>query len=1182
MKRIQEKVKDLVEVRIYRSLQEFISDPVETLSAYHFTDATAEMMGKWIDAMAEVQANGGAAKALAGYRGVGKSHFLAALGAIAAHPELRSKITDMHVAATAQRLKRRRHPVAFVRRGTHPTLLAEIKDAIASAFEISAADLPDSLPALLKFAAEKATDLPFVLIVDTAFDRAARVARDDGEMLGEIADLAKTLNIFAAVALDDDIAGADGVNAAIVRSYTIDYLDQEHLYRIVDTHIFPKNRQTQPLLHEIYQNFREVLPNFQWSEQRFTALYPLHPVILEIAPFVRLYAPEFAMLGFASEAGNKVLGRPANSLVALDEVFDRVENSLRKAEDLREAFAVYDRLNAEVIAQIPVMQRLQAKLVLKGLTLLSLDGDGTTAADINAAMLIYDEQEPLKAIKTVEDLLEKFAAAFPEEVRRKTGSAGETFFSLKVSSKDNLNDTLAEAAQNVLPGAIEKILRRFARERFPDWGMPPVEESDGEDFSDSVINWRGGNRRGRVVWKWQADTLLNTESASDFLDWEVMVTGSTNDLTTLAAEAAVPTVIWQTAALHPDEEQVLRRYHVLLTDTDLQEDFSEQVRAAGHTHRAAVEKIWTRLFLEDSKLLIDGFQHPFTDTARAAQNLAGLFSEMLAPLFDFRYPQHPFFERPLTVNEVAQLTSEHFSGTKPTLPEVQDLARIFAAPLGLVTLHENNYILNSDERRLAQPFVKEIMSLVGSSQGETVTLKTIYRELKKEPFGLVHEATQIVLAALVAQRHLEFVTSKGDRINRRSLDLQIIWDDLAGVAVPETVLYGSEKLTGWARTLTAADSFATIDNPDDRVKLRAALAEWLADWQHGKVLEKFEELPDEILNMKIWRLASHTQKTFGVAAIAVEAALDETIALEEGLQRIADAFSDSEKEFFNCTKNLVTLEDFINGAVRREKIWNYLAVCEAAPDAEIENLRGQIYAVLEEMRVNPSEALNRQLENLWQDFHAKFVELFNIKHYAIMKSHHLQEKFDELRRSDEWWEFENLSALPIFQKSYWRQAQKLSRRLKELNCPFNVPALLETEPFCACSFRLSQTAEWENLPQKLAEVVKQGRISYRKTLSILGLTLSPILEDIQKTEKNDEFAAAAAKLAELVGDDREIPLLDNTELVILRKAVQAISATPFLQVAIPAENGFLSREELRYRLTEWLNELPSEPVLLKV
>lgn len=217
MKRIQEKVKDLIEVRSYKSLLDFISDPVQTLSIYHFTDITSDLMAKCLDRIAEVKTGKGDAAALAGYRGVGKSHFLATLGAIVSHPELRSRVADAHVAASIQRLKRARHAVAYVRRGTHETLFEELKQGIAKCFEMEAANLSNSLDDLLAFAAKKAGDLPFVLIIDTAFERTSRVARDDGVLLGEIAEAAKSLNLFVAVALDDDIAGADGINASTLR-----------------------------------------------------------------------------------------------------------------------------------------------------------------------------------------------------------------------------------------------------------------------------------------------------------------------------------------------------------------------------------------------------------------------------------------------------------------------------------------------------------------------------------------------------------------------------------------------------------------------------------------------------------------------------------------------------------------------------------------------------------------------------------------------------------------------------------------------------------------------------------------------------------------------------------------------------------------------------------------------------
>ena len=126
MTRIEEKVKDIVEVRIHKNLRDFSADPAETVAGYYFTDGTSELMAKWLDKVASVQPDAGAAFALAGYRGVGKSHFLATLGALVSHPELRSRVLDPHVAAGAHRLTRRHYPVTYVRRGLHELSLIHI------------------------------------------------------------------------------------------------------------------------------------------------------------------------------------------------------------------------------------------------------------------------------------------------------------------------------------------------------------------------------------------------------------------------------------------------------------------------------------------------------------------------------------------------------------------------------------------------------------------------------------------------------------------------------------------------------------------------------------------------------------------------------------------------------------------------------------------------------------------------------------------------------------------------------------------------------------------------------------------------------------------------------------------------------------------------------------------------
>ncbi len=607
MKRIQEKVKDLIDVRPYNVVQDFIYDPAQTLSIYHFTDITSDLMSQWLDKVASVDIENGASNALAGYRGVGKSHFLATLGAIISQPELRSRISDKHVEASAQRLKRRRHPVAYVRRGVFESFNDELRAAIAKVLEVDITSI-ESLSELLHLAAARAEDVPFVLIIDTAFERASRVSRDDGPILSEIAEIAKNLNMFVGVALDDDIAGADGANAAITRTYSIDYLDQEHLYKIVNTYIFPKHRQTLPLLHDIYNDFRKMLPSFRWSEQRFSSLYPLHPVTLEIAPYVRLYAQDFALLSFTASAGNRIMGRPANSLIALDEVFDSVEITLRKVADLKDAFLTYDKLNAEVVAQIPIMQRMQAKLILKGLLLLSLDGYGTTVGEISAAMLIFNEETPAKSIEEVKALLETFVSAFPESLTRFEEEGRETRYSLKISNKDDLNETLAEAIKSISKAVIPKILRRVGRDKFPEWVLQNEGEAERGDISDCHVVWRGGSRRGKVVWdleteNWSANQPIENR---DVYDWELVINPNATPELGLSS---VPRVFWRPAIIRDDEAEMILRYFVLLTNTKLRDEYGEVWQVAGHTHTVSVEKIWHRLFIQDAKFLIDGVEY---------------------------------------------------------------------------------------------------------------------------------------------------------------------------------------------------------------------------------------------------------------------------------------------------------------------------------------------------------------------------------------------------------------------------------------------------------------------------------------------------------------------------------------------------------------------------------------------
>jgi hypothetical protein len=1178
MRRIQEKIKDLVDVRPYHSLSNYLSSPNETLQAYHFTSATSELMAKWLDYISDVQPQNGNARALAGYRGVGKSHFLATLGAIAAQPDLRSRIGDQHVTSSAQRLKRRKHPVANVQRGTAETLLLEFRNAVALALETVPTNLPETPREILTLASEFASDVPFVVLIDTAEGRDSRVSRDDGVMLAELADIAKDLNVFIAIALDDDIAGADGVNAAISRSYSIDYLDQEHLYRVVDAYLFPKQRQRQAVFHEIYAGYREAIPSFKWSEQRFSSLYPLHPIVLEIAPFVRLYATDFVLLGFASEAVGKNLGRPANSLITLDEVFDRVEAELRKSELLKDSFVAHDKIVTDVISSIPILQRMQAKMILKALMILSLDSNGATASEISAAMLIYDEAEPQKAINSIEATLFEFSSSLPDDVHVQIEAGKENRYSLKKNKKDTLTDSLTELAMLIEDSAIQKTLRRTARIVFSDWTVNEDAEQIGFDSSECSLIWRGGNRRGKLTWQWGKladDVSENSVNPSEHLDWEVIIKEPNSSLLPQSGEnEIVPTVVWSPAELTKDESDTIKRYTVLQSDNSLTATFGDQIRTSAHSHSALVKSIWKRIFLEDGFLIIDGVKRGFRKDNHEFESLHEMFSLMLSPLFDSRYPEHPVFEKSISMNTVSVLVNELFSEKVQQSDVLNRLAVDFALPLGLVADENGNYVLAAQEAFAELPWSKEINSLLKSD--DTVPMRQVYQALKKSPMGLIREAQHLILAAFAGNQELEFVTSTNNRIDKRSLDLKIIWDDIVGIAKPVVVKKDTAELTNWAKLLTGNDSLISIDSDSERIK--TDLKVWLDSFRETRVLERFEGLPDNILNTKVWKLSARVGSTFKIVEDAIDGIFSKENSLESTLQRIADIFGHSQNEFFNTTNDLVELEDFILGASQYNEIWNYLALTEITSDPRIEELRGKLLEVIENYRFN----FHDDLGSNWKEFRELYAAQYVKQHDIVMRSHNLVETIEQIYQSDEWWEFSNLAKLPIFHNGNWHAAQKLRKKAMSLSCGYDVRELLAQKPFCSCSYRVSETATWEAIADSISTEMNEGRTNYRIVLGQLSQILSPILNEYANRETEPEFSQAAQNLNRILTERLEIPVLDNTSLRVLSTVLGSIPSNAICEANPTIPQEVLNRENIRSSYDSWINSLPGEQVGIRL
>jgi hypothetical protein len=1201
MKRTQDKIKDLVEPQEFDDVRDFAADPARALAAYRFTDATSDLLARWLDSLADLPRGSGAAHALAGMRGVGKSHTLATFGALisAADEHHHAQITDAHVASSARRLVARRHLLVRVARGTRPTLRDELIEGFIAACGGSAADWAGEPAAWIAHAAARArTTATIVIIVDTAFGREARVKRDDGPLLSELANAAREANAFVALALDDDIAGAEGVNVALARTFQIDYLEPEHLYHVANIYVLRKHAPARDALHEIYLSLRQTVPNFNWSEPRFAALYPVHPLVADTSASVRLYAPAFAFLPFAAQAARNAVNRPALSLILLDEVFDHSERDLRRSDDLQDAFRVYDELATKAISQFPAMQRLQVRLVLKSLFILSLDGRGATARDLCAALLFQDEHSLQAAIERVGETLERLGAFAPKGGLSAQADGEELRYRFQVNAAADFDAALASASESpaIDATAIARLLRTLPRARFEDWPFgdaePETQDVDDHASADFQVMWRGGARSGRLT-RHTSPEHAPGATASVEHDWELLMLEACDAAagqvsveaphdTNLTGGALVP-VIWQPAGLSVEELSILRRLVALRTDQSLAE-FGETARAAANSLTAQAERIWSRLYVDEGVLRIGDESIPFSDEARAAHSFAPMLADALAPRFAAHFPQHPHFDASPTELETARLVDNLFGGGNVADADVQQLAEAFAVPLGLATRRGDILIPETGDAVLMQPWVREVLALIDKAGSRVMPLASVHRVLHGKPYGLLRQTQYLVLAALVAQRRIELSTATNDRITRRTLGSSIKWDEVAGVCRAAEIHHNAEELTTWARLLTNDATLASIADAGARESVRGALARWLAAWRAETVLREFDALPDAGLTTRAWDLAAAVRRTFGAAADAVADALAGNLSLEEGLQRVADTFGDAPEQLAQRATQLAALRTYTAGIVRRENARAYLSAAELTSHEVIESARRELLLIADDPHSLFDEARTERFELLWQEFQAHYIEHYTDAHARAVGHARDHTDLDEFTRSAGWRDFEALASLPFVAPQLWEEATSLIAEVRNARCELPVAAMLARHPHCACSFRLSSSAQFLEAATRLAEITERGRAAYRRTLALFHEHLTHALNQLAGDATDAKIAGRAYALAHLFVKHQSPALLTHADARLITRALEKTPASRPLRVGLPegVRRGLVTRDELAARWQQWFDELPHDAALVEI
>jgi hypothetical protein len=185
--------------------------------------------------------------------------------------------------------------------------------------------------------------------------------------------------------------------------------------------------------------------------------------------------------------------------------------------------------------------------------------------------------------------------------------------------------------------------------------------------------------------------------------------------------------------------------------------------------------------------------------------------------------------------------------------------------------------------------------------------------------------------------------------------------------------------------------------------------------------------------------------------------------------------------------------------------------------------------------------------------------------------------------TDKWHEFESLSQLQIVNRRYWEEAGAMLEQARASECELPARQLLAEHTVCACRFRLTMASSLARLQQDLLELVERGLAAHRRTLLFLSTPLAIALDALARKDGDEETASRARSLSGAFAQGTGPARFSPADVHLIESALERMTTPPPVRLHLPVgDYGLLTRDELRARLNQWLDDLPSEPALVEV
>ncbi|MBX7219603.1 MAG: hypothetical protein K1Y36_06635 [Blastocatellia bacterium] len=1039
--------------------------------------------------------------------------------------------------------------------------------------------------------------------------------------------------------LDEDVLDAQSGSAArLATEYQIDTLSIDNLRRITDQAIFKKNPMQRGELGSLYRDALRVLPHFRWTEEEFMELYPVHPAVLEVSPGMSAYCESFSLFGFMNASAGRALGRRPLQLISLDELFDRFEFDLRKDPRLQRGLEVYDFLATIIIPGLGFGERLKAKLVLKGIFLYSIVNHPASASDLTDTLMLYEERNPEEGYRQVVSILQQLESQAEGQLVGE-GDGVERRYSITIVERFDPEARLTAAAVEMAPDdeRLCSLLVTLGGIVFNEWPFSPDALLMANAVGQRVemgIPWRGTLRRGIVAYaspielnplaevrverheermiggetvETKSDvgdrSLLPTpQSLPDIsvpevkvtftyqwaeevceYDWQLLLLPASSFNLPSIRPALSSLLFWRPGPIDGQGIDILRKAWVIFTR-------GEEVLGIAAADRLQqlenqVRELFLKLYVEKGVIIASTGQEVPVKLLWGEGVSAKRFTDFLTvlvqgPLTD-RFPLHPTFGAVLTEREVRRLVLGLMGGLNPTDQTVQDYARNFALPMHLVVERDSLFQLSVDrDEALGQPFISEVLRLVeASSISDPVPVQVIYQTLRREPYGLLEPVQQLIIMALIAGWRIELIDVSGLRVfGAAELTQDVSFRQYGTVRRTATISYSSEVLTEWCRLLTERPDIQELTIAQGRKQVREALATWYQKWNEYQLIERFNNLPMEMLTTRTWQLIITCKRYFETTSNAVEAVLHERISLEMGLARIVEVFSANPTLFQRARQELRLLVEFLNWLPYYVKAKNYTLTALQVKDDQIVTERRELVHFFEHPHRLLDEDKRRRFENIFKGFQEHFTNYYATRHDEAMGRLAELDPVEDFLASDLWRTFELFLQLNIANQRYMVLAQELLKTLYESHCALPVRDILALQPYCACGFKLGNPLNLPALMDELKAVVRNGIEYHRRLVHQYRPKLSQNLRALAASQQAGGKDQAGPLMALISGNDPAATV--NLTFSMIEFINEALKDEKTVLPASPPPPFILgehfTKAELKAKLLSWIETLPDE------